>query len=445
MQKTESRMRQVKYWHAITGLIILFLLPQLSIAQQKRPLEDRLEELPLVSFRSLPSDTFFMEKYEVVIEQPVDHRDVTRGRFNQRFIVGHRGFDRPVVFVTEGYSAAYATNPRYVEELCYILDANVICTEHRYFDKSVPDPLDWKYLTVENAAGDHHRVIGLMKEVYQDKWVSTGISKGGQTALYHRSFFPGDVDATVGYVCPLNFSTEELRVYKFLDEVADSSCRRKVHDFQVMMLERKPECLPVFEKLAGKKDLHYKNGTEWGYELMAMEYSFAFFQWGTFSCDQVPGREASAEEIITHLDEVAGLDWIADEGIESGQPFFYQAMTEIGMYGYDLEEFDGLLDVLHSGTFEFTCPDGYECVYDPLPMQRVDRFVRHEADRMIFIYGEWDPWSAPAVQWSGRPGVEVIFKPRGNHRTRISNLPAFQQERIYELLGEWLGVKVNKL
>lgn len=419
-------------------------VPQLA-SQDRRELEKRLEELPLVSYNTLPSDTPFVEKFDVFMQQPVDHHDVSTGVFNQRFIVGHRGFDRPVVFVTEGYSAAYATFPRYLEELCSILDANVICVEHRYFDKSVPDPPDWKYLTVENAANDHHRVISLMKSVYPGKWISTGISKGGQTALFHRSFFPEDVDVTVGYVCPLNFSTEDLRVYRFLDQVADSACRKKVRDFQVMMLEKKPECLPVFEKLAAKKNLHFRQGTEWGYELMAMEYSFAFFQWGIFSCDQIPGKGSSCEEIIMHLDDVAGLDWVADEGIESGQPFFYQALTEIGMYGYDLSEFDGFLDILKSGTFEFTCPKGCECIYDPLPMQRVDHFVRHEAERMIFIYGEWDPWSAPAVQWSGNPGVEVIIKPRGNHRTRIVDLPEYQQDKVYELLEDWLGMEVRRL
>ena len=90
------------------------------------------------------------------------------------------------------------------------------------------------------------------------------------------------------------------------------------------------------------------------------------------------------------MKDVTSLDWVADEGIDRLQPFFYQALTEIGMYGYDFSEFEGLITALDDNTFAFTCPDGADCTYDPLPMGRVDHFVRHEASNMMFIYGEWE-------------------------------------------------------
>ncbi len=422
-----------------TGILIFTLAHA-----QPGMLLTELARMSGVEIREMQCDDFFSEKYEFTITQPLDHQNSEKGTFQQVFILSHLDFNNPVVFVTEGYAAGHAEDPRYVNELSYYLKANQVVAEHRYFARSTPDTIDWQYLTIENAATDHHRIVEFLKTLYQGKWINTGISKGGQTAMYHRYFYPDDVDATVGYVCPLNFSTEDLRVYEFLDRVGDSACRQKIHDFQKMMFERKAACLPVFEKMAKKQHLHYKMGLEAGYELLVLEYSFAFWQWGNFSCEEIPGYQAKPKDLVRYLDEVAGIDWISDEGVHDLQPFFYQALTEIGMYGYDLTEFDGLITALTDNTFSFTCPEGVDCIYDPVPMQKIDHFVRHEAHNMMFIYGEWDAWSSTAVQWSGNPGVVLVINPEGSHLTRIRNLPEEQKQKVFSTLEDWLGLIMNQ-
>jgi len=355
--------------------------------------------------------------------------------------VCHRGFDRPVVFITEGYSAFHAERSDYRSELGALLKANEIVVEHRFFGESVPADTGWQYLTVENAAGDHHRIIEMMKKLYPGKWISSGISKGGQTALFHRTFYPEDVDATVGYVCPLNFSDEDLRVYEFLEGVGDSACRNRVRDYQLMLLENRETSLEAFKKKAKGKGESYSMGWERAFELMVLEYSFAFWQWGNVPCEAIPDESSSSRQWIDHLDRVAGLDWVSDKGIARNLPFFYQAITEIGMYGYDLEPFGELIRSLDNNTFSFTCPRGVECTYNPEIMERVDYYVRHEARNVMVIYGEYDPWSATAVQWSGNPGLVKIIKPRGSHLTRIGNLPEDLQEKVNSILDEWIEDK----
>lgn len=56
----------------------------------------------------------------------------------------------------------YAVNNR-TAELSKILNCNQIMVEHRYFGESVPAPFDWKYLTIKQAADDHHRIIEMFK------------------------------------------------------------------------------------------------------------------------------------------------------------------------------------------------------------------------------------------------------------------------------------------
>ncbi|MFX8766579.1 hypothetical protein ABTM49_20540, partial [Acinetobacter baumannii] len=68
----------------------------------------------------------------------------------------------------------------------------------------MPNPVDWKQLTIKNAADDLHAIVSSLKRLYKGKWVATGASKGGQTSLFYKCYYPTDVDATVAYVAPIN-------------------------------------------------------------------------------------------------------------------------------------------------------------------------------------------------------------------------------------------------
>ncbi len=396
------------------------------------------------TYEKMKADTFFTEKYMLYVEQPLNHYFPEGKKFTQRVILCHKDFTAPMVFVTEGYSAAYAENPKYINELSAYLDANQVVVEHRYFNKSVPDTLEWNELTVFNAASDHHRIVEILKHIYTGKWVNTGISKGGQTAVYHRFFYPEDVDATVGYVCPINFSIEDRRAYYFLDTVGSQQCRDKIFTFQQELLKHKSKYLPVFKKLAKDKKFTYRMGIEKGFELTVFEFSFAFRQWGMFSCNDIPeAKNNSPKEMISFLDKVSTLEWISDQGIEKMQPFFYQAMRELGMYGYNIEPFKAWTTYKHNPNFEFTLPRGVTAHYNPETMRRVDYFIRHQATNMILIYGGGDPWSMAAGEPTGHTNSFRVIKPGGSHRTRIVNLPDYQRKQVLDSLETWLNLKTQ--
>ncbi|MBN2173197.1 MAG: aminopeptidase [Bacteroidales bacterium] len=407
-------------------------------------LSNRLEELSTnyqFTFEPLRTDTFFTEKYLIKLEQPIDQRHPDGETFIQRIYLAHYDFGSPVVLITEGYTASYAGHPRYVNELSEILKANQICVEHRYFGESVPRPLNWEYLNIYNAAADHHKVVEILKNIYRGSWVNTGISKGGQTMMYHRFFYPDDVSASIGYVCPLNFSIADKRTKMFFKRVGDSICRNKILDYQTEMLKNKSIYIPEFMKLADEKKLTYKMGILQAYELTVFEYSFAFWQWGVTPCDSVPVDPLSPRQMVRHLDDVAGIDWVSDAGVRRFEPFYYQALTEIGFYGYDIGPFENYVSFLSDPDFSFTAPQGVEVKYDPVPMEKVDAFIRHQAQNMIFLYGEDDPWSSTGVDLSYQTNSIKIVKPGGSHLTRIKNLLPDQQKIVIDSLKSWLNIK----
>ncbi len=102
----------------------------------------------------------------------------------------------PMVFGPSGY----AVISRSGQELSGILQCNLLTVTHRFFQGARPDPVNREYLTIEQAAADHHHIVSLLKDIYKGPWISSGASKSGQTVLFHKRFWPDDIDATVAYV-----------------------------------------------------------------------------------------------------------------------------------------------------------------------------------------------------------------------------------------------------
>ena len=413
-------------------LIILLVSP----LRASFSIEEFISELPFEKIKVLEKEAFYSHIYEIMFEQPLDHNNPEKGSFLQRIYVSHVDASLPVVLVTEGYSA----KNYYTSEPAWMLKCNQIIAEHRYFGESVPDTIQWEYLTTWQSASDHNRIIEKFREFYQDKWITTGISKGGQTVMFHSYYYPDDADARIPYVAPLNNDIEDQRVYEFLDNVGSKTCRKRIRKFQKYALKHQNELLPAFRELSEKKNYTYTlvGGTKKAFEYCVLEYSFAFWQWGYESCSGIPDRKSTPEEIIEHMNRVAGFDYFADKFVLEYQPFFYQAYTEMGYYGYDLGAFRHQIRHVTDPGFEFTLPENTRITFNKGLLSDLDHYISNEAENFIFIYGEYDTWSATAVELSGNTNSRIFYKESGSHRTRIKNMPLEQQEEIRALLEEFL-------
>ena len=216
------------------------LFAVLFATAQNSEVEKMLKSIKAVnSFEKIEKKDTARQYYLMKINQLLDPSNPAAGTFEQRVMLGHRGYDRPVVVVTEGYAGDYAfSNPNYMEELTKIMDANILFVEYRYFSGSTPEPCDWQYLTVLNSMTDYHNIITSFKPFYKAKWASTGISKGGSTSIYFRAHFPEDLDVSVPYVGPLSCAVEDGRHESFLEMVASKAERDVIRGYQTEMFER---------------------------------------------------------------------------------------------------------------------------------------------------------------------------------------------------------------
>lgn len=428
----------------IQVLLSLILIASLSFAQSS--LEKFLKaQDEIKSIEKLEGNEFFSATFKIMVEQPIDHSDPTIGTFLQRVIIADKGLDRPVLFITEGYNGGYAERSGYINELSPMLNSNQICMDHRYFGESWPEPLDWKYLTVRNAAADHHRVLQIMKRYYKQKWISTGISKGGQTVVYHRWLYPNDVDASVPYVCPLNFGVEDGRHEPFLNTIPGTpEQRNKIEAFQIEILKNRDVVIPKLEELCKQQKYTFRISIDEVLDYCVLEYPFALWQWGRMT-DQIPSADEDIDTLFKHLMIVSGPSYFAIEGQEGIKSFFVQAAHELGYYGYDTQPFKEYLSIKTAKNYlydifldkEMTLP------YEKKTGKGVKKFIKNTDARILFIYGEWDPWSASGFEVPVKDNFLKIVKPGGSHSTRISNLPVQQKKLVKAKLEEWLEMEVE--
>lgn len=419
-------------------LLFIGLLATTSLFAQT-DLQQKLDKIAAITEVKPLESAEFSEKYVTYFTQPLDHRHPEKGSFKQRVIVFHAGFDRPTVIVTEGYGAAYALRPKYREELSKLLNANIVFVEYRYFLESTPEPKDWQYLTAESSADDLHAVTNAFKSIYPGKWIATGISKGGQTTLLYRTFYPNDVDVSVPYVAPLCYSAEDGRHEPFLRNVSTAADRKKIENFQLEALKRKVVLLPRFEKYCTEKKYQFRAPIEEIYDYSVLEYSFALWQWGT-PTSTIPVSTATDDEIFTHLLNISEPSYFTAESGNSS--FFVQAARELGYYGYDIRPFKKYLSIQSSKDYlrRLMLPEELKDMpFDQTLSKKITKFLNENDPKMIFIYGEIDPWTAAGVTWlKGKKNTHVFIQPGGSHLTRISTLPEKEKTQVMELINEWV-------
>lgn len=446
----------VKYWimKKFFSVLVFLFVSALTVLAGDGILE-KLQRIPQISDIQKMKVETFDEYYQFWFEQPIDHTDPSKGTFRQKVLLGHKQTDAPVIVELEGYNI---WSPE-AGELATLLKGNQLTIEHRFFDQSVPkDGIPWEYLTIKQAATDQHDIIqAIKKNLYPDsKWISTGISKGGQTTIFHRYFYPEDVDISVPYVAPLNLEYVDPRLAKFLEHLgsprsslesifgggsAQQNCHWRIRDFQTLCFSHFDELLPRFETLAKEKNMSYETvgGTKRALQLIILEYPFAFWQWG-HSCEDIPEAEsADWNEIFEHLVKVSSIDFFDDQCIVRMQPFFYAALTEIGMYDYKIKPFKKFLDADKDIDFSFTMPKGVEKKpFNTAQMQAINKWLQTDAEKILFVYGGSDPWYATSVDLKKNWKCRKYVRGDMHHGCRIKDFDPVSREDLIDTLKEWL-------
>ncbi|MET8182927.1 aminopeptidase [Streptomyces sp. NPDC005336] len=374
--------------------------------------------------------------------QPIDHRHPSKGTFKQRFTLLHKATDRPTVFYTSGYNVA--TAPRRSEPT-QLVDGNQVSMEYRFFSPSRPQPADWSKLDIWQAASDQHRLYRALKPVYGKKWLATGGSKGGMTATYYRRFYARDMAGTVAYVAPNDVvNTEDSAYDHFFAGVGTAECRTRLNAVQREALVRRDEIVARYQKWADDEGQTFTvvGSADKAYENVVLDLVWAFWQYHLLKdCADVPAPTASTDELYRFIDDISGFSAYTDQGLATYTPYYYQAGTELGSPDFRTPHLKGLLRYPGIYTPRSYVPRDIPMRFRPAAMRDVDSWVRHDARRMLFVYGQNDPWGAERFRLgNGAKDSYVFTVAGGNHGSNIGQLAAAEKAKATAEVQKWAGV-----
>jgi hypothetical protein len=283
-------------------------------------------------------------------------------------------------------------------------------------------------------------------QLFKGKWISTGISKGGQTTMFYRATYPDDVDVSVSYVAPLNRAVEDGRHEKFLAKKVGTKEERKViRQAMQELMRRKPELMKLFHAYCEENDYQFLMSEEDVYDYCVLEFPFALWQWGT-PVSSIPELTSDEDDEVwfDYLMKVSSPDYFAYPS--QYMPFDVQAAKELGYYGYSLKPIKKWTSLKSTKGYlkNMWLPDSLR-KYDFVPAlyKRTVKYLKKEDPKHIFIYGEIDPWSSSGVcTWLNckkKKNMRVYVQPRGSHKARINNMPERMKTEIINRLTNWLN------
>ncbi len=420
-------------------LFVFVLLPFFTLAQESE-IYKFLKAIPGIEIQKKDT-TAFKEFYIIMLPQAVDHNNPNGPTFKQRIYVGYEGTGKPTVMETEGYGTEWVSSNT-MSEPTKLLNANQLYVEHRYFGPSTPSPVDWKYLTAEQDAGDYHYIRDLFGKFYTGKWVATGVSKGGQTATEYKVFYPDDVDVTIPYVAPINYSRLDPRIDDHFKRVGTKEQRKHIKDIQVYLLKNKSTVLPEWQKIANKAGFKFTTiDDESAYDYSVLEFPFSFWQYTADETKLPDLKTTSPEKMGKFLVRIVPPFWYT-EAANTYAAANYQFYTQLGYYEYNEKPFRKYLKNKDYPNSAFV-PKDATIVWDPTYQEKLKKFIASNPQHMIYIYGEADPWGSTAAKIKPGSGSLKMVQAGGTHGAHIETLSLEQQKLVTDTLEKWLDMKIE--
>ena len=226
-----------------------------------------------------------------------------------------------------------------------------------------------------------------------------------------------------------------------MESVGSDECREAQNNYERILLEQRDTLIPKFVEWFADNGYSFSLDPDEAFEYAILEYHFAFWQFHRVSCDFIPAEGATVDELFDHLVEVLWMDLFSDEHLYFYAPYHYQALTQNGYPSYVTGHIADLLEVVTNPGAEFFLPYEVNTTYDHSTIEDIDQWLRTEGDNIIYIYGEYDPWTAAMFEPGEGTNALRIIQAEEDHGVRIDDLD--ERARVVDSLELWLGVEID--
>ena len=265
----------------------------------------------------------------------------------------------------------------------------------------------------------------MLDKILTGKWLSTGISKGGQAALSYKIFYPNDIAIAVAYGAAIK-SKQTVFADTILLNLSQTVCGKKISELQQFLFMHKNILLPYFSEFTSQKKFDFSpldNETVMDYLLL--ELPFSFWQNGN-KCEDIPDTTFNNENLVNYLMKIVPPRFFSIKNKKQLESAFYMFYHELGYYEYNINPFTKYLKQKDYSN-KYFAPQNIVIQYDNTFHKTVNAFMKsNDSKNLFFIYGQNDPW---ALQTTTSKNVFII--PAGSHKIRIVDFPEKQQADIY--------------
>ena len=414
----------------------------------------------------------YTECYKVFFNQPIDHENPSAGTMKQKAYMYFKGFDRPTVMYTGGYNIPDFWKDRVANlDISANMDANLIIVEHRYFgdSKNLSDT-KWDYLTIEQAAADHHAIFEPLKKILPKEWISTGTSKDGMTSLFYRYFYPNDMTVTTVFCSPFMTSLYYKPVGTYLDSESGSDAERdNMHNifFRIYGDLENGELYNTFSQMCKDyndqlKELHPEQTGPWfndniNYYVSYLP-SFFFSQFSYHTAKEralnIPSADADIDVIFDYIyfrdvltqnglwkydspmmpaDEEEDYYWKNNDTY----PYSIQTAKQLGQYALDFSRYKSFINEVQnpnpSALFDQDC-----WLYDTYDNSRIvdmrENFIPNTDCPILFYYAKNDPWTGARPDKINKNTSIMLIGERGVHNQDLNNPEHFSQDDRQQIM-----------
>ena len=398
------------------------------------------------------------QAYYFNYNQLIDHSDPSKGTFKQQVVLSFVDKNAHTILHTQGYSLVgdWDNNHNRMDSIraphfLWALskdygkngfDLNCVQVEYRYHGFSLPqgDNDRFNYLSAWQQSQDLHAIVTDLKKALftgDGKWLSTGVSKNGVTtaqyAFYDEMYGWNDIDVYVPFVAPITPQEWDLRVGTYM--LTESS-----KDVQADLKK-------AYEKLVNDQEIaeattaayitkyEQRNSTKVPSDSMflytlggVMDNLFKVQSYGDIATWKkfIPNEKSKTEDYVTFfmLDDDDARIYRKTLGARGPRgplawrrdPFQVQIGIDQGNMSDDYTWYlEGkLLSDSDKAYFKNIMEEAKKSKTIDLQVELLKN-LETTNKKLIFVYGENDPWTGAAIPDPTNPNVKKYLVPNGTH------------------------------
>ena len=392
------------------------------------------------------------QAYYFNYKQLVDHNDPSKGTFKQQVVLTFVSKDAPTILHTQGYALTLAQEGHNHNRLDSIgapnllwtlskngdqdvFDLNCVQVEYRYHGFSLPEGEEdsFKYLSAEQQSKDLHAIVADLKKALitgGGKWLSTGVSKNGMTtaqyAYYDEQNGWNDIDVYVPFVAPIPPQEFDLRIGTYMLTQSSKAVLADLEKAYRRLADDKTIADATIEAI--KKKYPGEDASQITYSSMAttvIAHLFSMQSYGDIDTWKkfIPTENSTPEEYATFfmLDDndnriYRNTDNSRRAAAGRQDPFKMQIGIDQGNLGYDYTWFlDGkLLSDADKQSLKKMMEDSKNSKAIDLEVKLLEN-LKTTKKKLIFVYGENDPWTGAAIPAPTNDNVKKHIVPCGTH------------------------------